>query len=80
MRDNGLRLLLVGYESGNQQILDNIKKGIRLEEAREFTRQLPRSWGSPFTAPSSSACRERRRRRSGRRSSLRRRWTRFRSR
>jgi hopanoid biosynthesis associated radical SAM protein HpnJ len=38
MRDNGLRLLLVGYESGNQQILDNIKKGIRLEEAREFTR------------------------------------------
>jgi hopanoid biosynthesis associated radical SAM protein HpnJ len=38
MRDNGLRLLLVGYESGNQRILDNIKKGIRLEEAREFTR------------------------------------------
>jgi len=38
MRDNGLRLLLVGYESGNQGILDNIKKGIRLEEAREFTK------------------------------------------
>jgi hopanoid biosynthesis associated radical SAM protein HpnJ len=38
MRENGLRLLLVGYESGNQQILDNIKKGIRVEEAREFTR------------------------------------------
>jgi len=38
MRDNGLRLLLVGYESGNQRILDNIKKGVRLEEAREFTR------------------------------------------
>lgn len=38
MRDNGLRLLLVGYESGNQQILDNIRKGIRLEEAAEFTR------------------------------------------
>src|SRR3954465_8776610 len=37
MRDNGLRLLLVGYESGNQQILDNIMKGIRIEEAREFT-------------------------------------------
>jgi hopanoid biosynthesis associated radical SAM protein HpnJ len=37
MRDNGLRLLLVGYESGVQRILDNIKKGIRLEEAREFT-------------------------------------------
>jgi hopanoid biosynthesis associated radical SAM protein HpnJ len=38
MRDNGLRLLLVGYESGNQQILENIKKGIQLEEARQFTR------------------------------------------
>src|SRR5262250_2929811 len=31
MRDNGLRLLLVGYESGNQQILFNIKKGMRVE-------------------------------------------------
>jgi hopanoid biosynthesis associated radical SAM protein HpnJ len=38
LRDNGLRLLLVGYESGNQQILNNIKKGIRLDIAREFTR------------------------------------------
>ena len=38
MRDNGLRLLLVGYESGSQAILDNVKKGIRIEEAREFTR------------------------------------------
>ena len=37
MRENGLRLFLVGYEWGAQQILDNIKKGIRLEEAREFT-------------------------------------------
>jgi len=38
LRDNGLRLLLVGYESGNQQILNNIKKGIRLDIARQFTR------------------------------------------
>ena len=38
MRDNGLRLLLVGYESGSQRILDNIKKGIRIEEAQEFTK------------------------------------------
>jgi hopanoid biosynthesis associated radical SAM protein HpnJ len=38
LRDNGLRLLLVGYESGNQQILINIKKGIRVERARQFTR------------------------------------------
>ena len=37
MREHGLRLLLVGYESGVQRILDNIKKGIRIEEAREFT-------------------------------------------
>jgi hopanoid biosynthesis associated radical SAM protein HpnJ len=38
LRDNGLRLLLVGYESGNQAILNNIKKGLRLDVAREFTR------------------------------------------
>jgi hopanoid biosynthesis associated radical SAM protein HpnJ len=38
LRENGLRLLLVGYESGNQQILNHIKKGIRLDIAREFTR------------------------------------------
>src|SRR5205809_1713900 len=38
LKDNGLRLLLVGYESGNQQILNNIKKGVRLDVARRFTR------------------------------------------
>ena len=38
LKDNGLRLLLVGYESGNQKILNNVKKGIRLDTAREFTR------------------------------------------
>ena len=38
MKDNGLRLLLVGYESGNQEILVNIKKGIRTDIARQFTR------------------------------------------
>ncbi|CAL8981321.1 2-hydroxyethylphosphonate methyltransferase [Rhodoplanes serenus] len=38
MRDNGLRLLVVGYESGNQQILHNIKKGMRIEVAKRFTR------------------------------------------
>ncbi|HKJ74771.1 MAG TPA: hopanoid biosynthesis associated radical SAM protein HpnJ, partial [Alphaproteobacteria bacterium] len=37
MRENGLRLLLVGYESGNQQILHNIKKGMRIEVAKRFT-------------------------------------------
>ena len=38
MKDNGLRLLLVGYETGNQQILFNIKKGMRVEFAHRFTR------------------------------------------
>ncbi len=37
LKANGLRLLLVGYESGNQQILHNIKKGMRIEVARRFT-------------------------------------------
>jgi len=39
LKDNGLRLLLVGYESGNQEILNNVKKGIRLDVARRFTRE-----------------------------------------
>jgi len=38
LRDNGLRLLLVGYESGNQQILYNIKKGMRIDVAERFTK------------------------------------------
>ncbi len=38
LRENGLRLLLVGYESGNQSILNNVKKGVRLDIARQFTR------------------------------------------
>ena len=38
MRDNGLRLLVVGYESGNQQILHNIKKGMLIDVAKRFTR------------------------------------------
>jgi hopanoid biosynthesis associated radical SAM protein HpnJ len=38
LKANGLRLLLVGYESGNQQILHNIKKGMRIEVAEKFTK------------------------------------------
>jgi hypothetical protein len=36
LKDNGLRLLLVDYQSGNQQILINIKKGLRVDRARQF--------------------------------------------
>jgi hopanoid biosynthesis associated radical SAM protein HpnJ len=38
LKDGGLRLLLVGYESGNQQILHNIKKGMRIEVAKKFSK------------------------------------------
>ena len=38
LKDNGLRLLLVGYESGNQQILHNIKKGMLVDVAKKFTK------------------------------------------
>jgi radical SAM superfamily enzyme YgiQ (UPF0313 family) len=37
MKESGCRLLVVGYESGNQEILNNIKKGITLKQAEEFT-------------------------------------------
>jgi len=38
MRDNGLRLFVVGYETGNQQILHNIKKGMLIDVAKRFTK------------------------------------------
>ncbi len=38
LKENGLRLLLVGYESGNQQILHNIKKGMLIDVAKRFTK------------------------------------------
>jgi hopanoid biosynthesis associated radical SAM protein HpnJ len=38
LKDNGLHLFLVGYESGNQKILHNIKKGILIDVARRFTK------------------------------------------
>jgi len=38
MKEAGCRLLIVGYESGDPQILKNIKKGATIERARDFTR------------------------------------------
>jgi radical SAM superfamily enzyme YgiQ (UPF0313 family) len=38
LKDNGLRLLLVGYESGNQKVLHNIKKGMLVDVARRFAK------------------------------------------
>ena len=38
MADAGLRLLVVGFESGDPQILKNIKKGTTLEMARMFVK------------------------------------------
>ncbi|MBK9167622.1 MAG: hopanoid biosynthesis associated radical SAM protein HpnJ [Bryobacterales bacterium] len=37
MKEAGCRLLIVGYESGDAQILKNIKKGATVDMARRFT-------------------------------------------
>jgi len=37
MKEGGLRLFVVGYESGNAEILKNIKKGVDIRRARQFT-------------------------------------------
>jgi len=36
MKKAGCRELLVGFESANQKILDNVNKGIKVEQMREF--------------------------------------------
>ncbi len=37
LKANGLRVLLVGYESGVQEILNNVRKGLRLDIMRKFS-------------------------------------------
>lgn len=36
MKKAGCREFLVGFESGEQKILDNVKKGLNIEQAKEF--------------------------------------------
>jgi radical SAM superfamily enzyme YgiQ (UPF0313 family) len=37
MKEAGCRLLIVGYESGSDEILKNIKKGVTTEQMKNFT-------------------------------------------
>lgn len=43
MRNSGCRLLDVGYESGSNEILKNIQKGITTKQLREFTHNAKRA-------------------------------------
>ena len=43
MKYTGCRMVITGYESGDQKILNNIKKGITLQLAEEFTKNAKRA-------------------------------------
>jgi len=43
MRKAGCRLLIVGFESGSDEILKKIKKGINVEQAKRFARNAKRA-------------------------------------
>lgn len=43
MKDAGCRLLDVGYESGSDEILKNIKKGVNVEQLRGFTKNAKKA-------------------------------------
>jgi len=43
MKETGCRLLIVGYESGSDEILKNIKKGITTEQMKNFTEEAKRA-------------------------------------
>lgn len=42
MKKAGCRMLMVGFEFGTQKSLDAVKKGVRLEQSRRFTREAHR--------------------------------------
>jgi radical SAM superfamily enzyme YgiQ (UPF0313 family) len=43
MKEAGCRMLLIGPESGSQQILDNVHKHLRLEQVKEFVAKARRA-------------------------------------
>lgn len=43
MKEAGCRMLLIGPESGNQEILDNVHKGLKLEQVKEFVSMARRA-------------------------------------
>ena len=43
MKEAGCRLLIVGYESGSDEILKNIKKGVTIEQMKAFTKDAKKA-------------------------------------
>ena len=43
MKQAGCRMLVAGFESGNQKILDNINKGITVEQSLEFVKNAKKA-------------------------------------
>ena len=43
MKKAGCRMLIIGYESGDQKILNNIKKGITLKMVENFTKDAKKA-------------------------------------
>jgi radical SAM superfamily enzyme YgiQ (UPF0313 family) len=43
MKDGGCRILMVGYETGSDEILKNVKKGIRAKTYRQFAKDAKRA-------------------------------------
>lgn len=43
MKSAGCRMLIIGYESGNQQVLNMAKKGLKLETMRQFSKDVKKA-------------------------------------